>query len=63
MSTRDRRAEILEIKKRNAAGHGMMSYDLLAVVEKWEKLPHNRDSVPDFYLIRAVTILEVSRLC
>jgi uncharacterized protein YecT (DUF1311 family) len=60
MSTRDRTAEILEIKRRNLMDHGFYSYNLIALNKEWQKTAKDRGSAPDFYLIRAVTILEVS---
>ena len=60
MSTRDRTGEILEIKKRNPRNEGLLSFGLVELKRRWEKGGKGLDSVPDFYLIRAVTILEVS---
>ncbi len=60
MSTRDRTNEILEIKRRDSAGHGILSYNLLALSKEWQNAAKGQGSLPDFYLIRAVTILEVS---
>jgi uncharacterized protein YecT (DUF1311 family) len=55
----DRTEQILEIKQRNLRGHGFLSYDLQALQNKWLKSKNNTERTPDFYIIRAVTILEV----
>jgi len=57
---RNRADEIIEIKKRDLQGNRMFSYDLRNLGEGWRKTAQDDNSTPDFYLIRAVTILEVS---
>jgi uncharacterized protein YecT (DUF1311 family) len=55
MTGRDRTDEILEVKKRNPLAHGYLSYDLERLGQQWLKTK----DVPDFYIVRAVTLLEV----
>ncbi len=59
MSTRDRAEQIIEIKRRNPRGHGFLSYNLKSLQWKWSKSKGHAERTPDFYIIRAVTILEV----
>jgi uncharacterized protein YecT (DUF1311 family) len=60
MSTRDRTSQIIEIKERNPTLHGFLSYSLAGLSKQWADVAQRDGSQPDFYLIRAVTILEVS---
>ena len=60
MPGRDQTAEILEIKQRNAKFYGFRSGEMKSLLSRWLATAQNNDSTPDFYLIRAVTILEVS---
>jgi uncharacterized protein YecT (DUF1311 family) len=59
VNTRDRAEQILEVKQRNMRGHGFLSYDLKALQWKWSKSKDRAEPTPDFYVIRAVTIIEV----
>lgn len=59
MSRRDRVAEILQVKGRGQNRAGIVSYTLFALGKEWQKLSGDPNSKPDFYVIRAVTILEV----
>jgi uncharacterized protein YecT (DUF1311 family) len=59
MSLRDRTNEILEIKQRDSAGSEMIPYNLSALSMEWQNTAKDQESRPDFYLIRAVTMLEV----
>ena len=59
MNTRDRAEQILEVKQRNLRGHAQLSYDLETLRWRWSKSNGAAERTPDFYLIRAVTILEV----
>lgn len=59
MSTRDRTGEILEVKERNPLRHRFGSYSLENLKSQWTKTGKNEGSTPDFYVIRAVTLLEV----
>lgn len=59
MSTRDRTGEILEVKERNPLGHRLGSYSLQNLKLQWAKTGKTNESTPDFYVIRAVTLLEV----
>jgi uncharacterized protein YecT (DUF1311 family) len=52
--------EIIEIKKRSLRNSGMLSYKLFNLAARWHKSTQDDNSTPDFYVIRAVTILEVS---
>lgn len=61
MTRRDRTSEIIGIKTRggSAANALFASYTLESLKREWEKLSENREVPSDFYVIRAVTILEV----
>jgi len=59
MSTRDRTGEILEVKKRNPLRHRFGSYSLESLKSQWEGTGKSEGAMPDFYVIRAVTLLEV----
>lgn len=59
MATRDRAREILEVKKRSPYAHGFVSYRLQDLIHQWSGAEGKEANVPDFYLIRAVTYLEV----
>lgn len=59
MSKRDRTGEIREVKERNPLGHRFGSYSLQNLKLRWTKTGKNNESTPDFYVIRAVTLLEV----
>ncbi len=59
MNTRDRAEQILEAKQRNLRGHAQLSYDLENLRWRWSEGKEAAERTPDFYLIRAVTILEV----
>jgi len=59
MSTRDRAGEILEAKKRNPIRHRFGSFELERLQSQWTKKGSSEGSTPDFYVIRAVTLLEV----
>jgi uncharacterized protein YecT (DUF1311 family) len=59
MAKRDLTAEILEIKGRAPKRFGIISYSLQSLLNQWNKASTLPDSVPDFYIIRTVTILEV----
>jgi uncharacterized protein YecT (DUF1311 family) len=58
---RDRTSEIIGIKTRggSATNGAFASYTLDALKREWDKLSVNREVPSDFYIIRAVTILEV----
>jgi uncharacterized protein YecT (DUF1311 family) len=60
MSTRDRTSQIIEIKKRDPTRHGFLSHSLVGLSRKWAEVAQRGESQSDFYLIRGVTILEVS---
>ena len=59
MSTRDRTEEILEVKERNPLRNRFGSYSLESLKSQWAKTGKSEGSTPDFYIIRAVTLLEV----
>lgn len=59
MSTRDRTGEIKEVKARNPLRHRFGSYSLESLKSQWTKTGTSEGSTPDFYVIRAVTLLEV----
>jgi uncharacterized protein YecT (DUF1311 family) len=59
VNTRDRAEQILEVKQRNLRGHALLSYDLETLRWHWSQSKGAAERTPDFYLIRAVTILEV----
>jgi uncharacterized protein YecT (DUF1311 family) len=60
MANRDRASEIQEIRQRNSRSQGHLSYHLQDLQVQWTKVSQRPGSLSDFYLIRAVTILEVS---
>jgi uncharacterized protein YecT (DUF1311 family) len=60
MSGRDRTAEILEFKERNSIHPGFLSGNLALLGKQWQSSDRSSTAFPDFYLIRAVTILEVA---
>jgi hypothetical protein len=60
MGSRDRANEIAEIKQREDSGHGYLSFALKGLQEQWLKTKTSAGFNPDFYVIRAVTLLEVS---
>ncbi len=59
MSTRDRAAEILEVKDRGPLRRRFGSYSLQSLKSRWTRTGRSEGSTPDFYVIRAVTLLEV----
>lgn len=59
MSTRDRASQISQIKERSAGQHGFLSHNLEDLSYQWTRKGQKDGTVPDFYLIKAVTILEV----
>jgi uncharacterized protein YecT (DUF1311 family) len=59
MSTRDRTGEILDVKARDPFRHRFGSYSLESLKSQWMTTYKSEGSVPDFYVIRAVTLLEV----
>ena len=59
MGKRNRAVEILEIKERGGKAMGLISLNLDPLLSEWRRISSNPDSKPDFYIIRAVTILEV----
>lgn len=56
---RDLTAEILEVKKRSSEGHGFISFEVKRLIRDWLETNQESGCVPDFYIIRAVTLLEV----
>jgi uncharacterized protein YecT (DUF1311 family) len=59
MSTRDRTGEIVEVKERNPLRHRFGSYSLDSLKAQWTRKGKSEGSTPDFYVVRAVTLLEV----
>jgi uncharacterized protein YecT (DUF1311 family) len=59
MNTRDRAGEILEVKERNPRRHRFGSYNLQNLKKQWTNARTEKACTPDFYIIRAVTLLEV----
>jgi hypothetical protein len=59
MGTQDRVGEIAEIKQRENRGHEYLSSTLKSLQRQWSRDNARADSNPDFYVIRAVTVLEV----
>lgn len=59
MTTRDRVAEIQEIKLRGQREATALYYDLRNLLERWTARDQGNDDGTDFYPIRAVTLLEV----
>ena len=59
MAGRDRTREILDVKKRSPYAHGFVSYELQDLIRQWSGAEGKEACVSDFYLIRAVTYLEV----
>jgi uncharacterized protein YecT (DUF1311 family) len=59
VSRQDRADQILEVKSRNLRGDGFLSYDLEHLSRHWSKNKADPERTPDFYVIRAVTTIEV----
>jgi uncharacterized protein YecT (DUF1311 family) len=59
MSTRDRTQEILDVKQRDARWNRFGPYALENLQREWAKNRKREACAPDFYVIRAVTLLEV----
>ena len=59
MGKREKSAEILQIKARGGNQGSFVSYALSTLTLEWEKLRDAPETKADYYLIRAVTILEV----
>lgn len=59
MSNRDRTQEILDVKQRDARWIRFGSYSLERLQREWLKNRQSEACAPDFYVIRAVTLLEV----
>jgi uncharacterized protein YecT (DUF1311 family) len=59
MTIRDRTGEILEVKERNPLANRFGSYSLKDLETQWNRAGKNEGCTPDFYIIRAVTLLEV----
>jgi uncharacterized protein YecT (DUF1311 family) len=59
MNSRDRTQEILDVKQRDARWIRVGSYALENLQREWLKNRKSEACVPDFYVIRAVTLLEV----
>jgi uncharacterized protein YecT (DUF1311 family) len=60
VSTRKRTEEILELKQRNPFDFDLHSYRLDSLRSEWDKISESASEYADFYIIRAVTLLEVS---
>lgn len=56
---RDRATEILEVKGRDRFGRSYASIDLQQLRSKWDRYKVQEACTPDFFIIRAVTLLEV----
>jgi uncharacterized protein YecT (DUF1311 family) len=59
MNRRDRIAEIQDIKQRHGRVHEVASFSLGHLKGRWEKSRTSEACTPDFYVIKAVTLLEV----
>lgn len=59
MAPRHRAREILDVKRRSPYAHGSVSYDIVDLIRQWSEAKGKEGCVPDFYIIRAVTYLEV----
>ena len=59
MSLRDRTQEILTVKQRDGGWNRFGSFALENLQRDWQKRRANEACEPDFYTIRAVTLLEV----
>jgi uncharacterized protein YecT (DUF1311 family) len=59
MSTRDRTGEIAEVKERNPYGERFGSFSLNDLKSQWLRTRTDHSVTPDFYVIKAVTLLEV----
>jgi hypothetical protein len=60
MAERNRTSEILEVKARDPHSHPWLSHQVAALQRLWKTKSGEVSPVPDFYVIRAVTIVEVS---
>jgi uncharacterized protein YecT (DUF1311 family) len=59
MSSRDRTQQILSVKQRDTRWSRFGSFTLEKLLRDWKKRSANEACEPDFYTIRAVTLLEV----
>lgn len=59
MSGRDRTQEILDVKQRDARWTWFGPYAIESLQRDWQKNRDKPGATPDFYVIRAVTLLEV----
>jgi len=59
MSKPDRAEQILAAKERGSRGRRFLSYELGGLQREWANTRDKDGCVPDFYVIRAVTLLEV----
>ncbi len=59
MTTRDRTSEIADLKGRNPYGNRFGSYGFDRLRSDWQRTRSDKACTPDFYVIRAVTLLEV----
>ena len=59
MTMRDRTSEIAEVKDRNPYGNRFGSYGFQRLRSDWQRTRSDKACTPDFYIIRAVTVLEV----
>ncbi len=59
MTTRDRTSEIAEVKDRNPYGNRFGSYGFDRLRSDWQRMRSDKACAPDFYVVRAVTLLEV----
>ena len=59
MSNRDRTQEILDVKRRDALWNWFGPHGLQLLQREWLKNRQEKACVPDFYIVRTVTLLEV----
>lgn len=60
MAERNRTSEILEVKARDPYSHGWVSHEVANLQRLWKAKGGETSPVADFFVIRAVTIVEVS---
>src|SRR6185312_15128577 len=59
MTGRDRTREVLDVKQRGGRASSSGHYGLEHLQQEWRKNQNEKGCMPDFYIVRAVTLLEV----
>ena len=60
MTARSRTSEIQDVKQRAPYGQALISYEIQALINQWERSQQSGECTPDFFIIRCVkAVLEV----